>query len=359
MGRIYNFNPGPSTLPLPVLEKAQAEFLDYNGTGMSVMEISHRSKDFIAIVDRTKELLHEVFGLPKNFHIVFLGGGASMQFAMIPMNFLAEGSADYVDTGAWSAKAIKEAKIQGKQFRVAGSSKEKNYNFIPKELDFDSNARFVHITTNNTIFGTQWKQLPDTGDVPLICDMSSDILSQKVDFSNIGMIYAGAQKNMGPAGVTAVMIREDMMNLIPDGLPSMLSYKTHVDKDSAFNTPPCFPIYIIKLVLEWIQGMGGLDKMEAINNEKAEMLYNVFDKYPEFYKGTTEKASRSYMNATLRLPSEELEKQFIAEAATNGMGGLKGHRSVGGIRVSMYNAMPMEGVRRLVDFMEDFVRKNG
>ncbi len=360
MARIFNFNPGPATLPLPVLEKAQAEFLDYAGSGMSVVEISHRSKEFKQIVADTKALVHEVLELPDNFRVIFCGGGASMQFAMIPMNFLAEGSADYIDTGSWSSKAIKEAKIQGREHRVAGSSKDKNYNYIPgqDEIDLNPDARFVHITTNNTIFGTQYQRLPDTGKAPLICDMSSDILSRKIDFSNIGLIYAGAQKNMGPAGVTTIMIREDMLEQIPDGLPSMLNYKTFVDKDSAFNTPPCFPMYMVKLILEWIKDSGGLAAIEEMNEEKGRRLYGVLDKYPGFYKGATAKDSRSLMNATLRLPTEELEKTFIGEAAKIGLGGLKGHRSVGGIRVSMYNAMTIEGIKKLVEFMEDFKAKN-
>lgn len=363
MSRIFNFNPGPSTLPLPVLEKIQAEFLDYDGTGMSVMELSHRGKDFINILADTKKLCYEVMEIPENYQIIFTTGGASTQFAMIPMNFLHEGSGDYIDTGSWSAKAIKEAKIQGKMYNVAASTKGEDgvYRRIPTqdELKLDSNARYLHVTTNNTIFGTQYKTLPDSGDVPLICDMSSDIAANEIDFNkNIGLIYAGAQKNLGPAGVTLVIIRDDMLEKAAKGLPSMLTYQTYIDKDSAFNTPPTFPIYVVKLVLEWIKETGGVAKIQEINEEKGRILYDIMDKYPNFYKGTTEVDSRSLMNATLRLPNENLEKTFVAEAGKLGLGGLKGHRSVGGIRVSMYNAMTLEGVQKLVDFMEDFHRKN-
>ncbi|OQY30402.1 MAG: phosphoserine transaminase [Candidatus Cloacimonetes bacterium 4572_55] len=360
MARIYNFSAGPSTLPLPVLEEIQNDLLDYKGVGLSIIEMSHRSKDYSEVHQEAKNLLHEVFGIPKNYKIIFCTGGASMQFAMIPMNFLHQGSCDYIDTGAWSAKAIKEAKIQGKAHRVAGSSKDTNYNYIPSQdqLDLDPNARFVHITTNNTIFGTQYKNLPDTGGVPLVCDMSSDILSKKMDFDSIGMIYAGAQKNMGPAGVTVAAIREDMLENLAEGLPSLLTYKTFVNKDSLFNTPPCFAIYTIKLVLEWIKKVGGMETIQKWNEEKGDLLYGMMEKYSEFYNGTTEKESRSLMNVTLRLPNVELEKIFIADATKAGFGGLKGHRSVGGIRVSMYNAMPVEGVKKLTEFMDDFRKKN-
>lgn len=363
MGRVHNFNPGPSALPLAVLEKVQAELLDYPGTGMSVMEMSHRSKDFEAILQDSKKLMMEVLNIPSNYKIIYCTGGASTQFALIPMNFLHEGSADYVETGEWAEKAIKEAKIQGKKFNIAASTKEADgvYRRIPKqhELKLDPNARYVHITTNNTIFGTQYKYLPDTGKVPLICDMSSDIMSKKIDFSkNIGMIYAGAQKNMGPSGVTVVIIREDLLENLAPGLPTMFSYKTYVDNDSLYNTPPTFAIYIVKLVLEWTKSIGGLAQIEKWNDEKANLLYATIDKYPDFYKGTTEIESRSWMNVTWRLPNETMEEKFVSEAKKAQLIGLKGHRKVGGIRASLYNAVTVDSVKALCQFMDDFYAKN-
>ncbi|RMH71100.1 MAG: 3-phosphoserine/phosphohydroxythreonine transaminase [Gemmatimonadetes bacterium] len=362
MGRVYNFSAGPSTLPLPALEQIQRDFIDYQGTGMGVMEMSHRGKEFKKIFEDTKIMLREVYEIPENFHILFTTGGASMQFAMIPMNFLGEGSADYIDTGSWSSKAIKEAKIQGKSYRVAASTKGEDgvYRRIPKqeELNLDKNARFVHITTNNTIFGTQYHTIPDTGGIPIIADMSSDIMYKKIDFTPFGMIYAGAQKNLGPAGVTLVLLRDDMVDRIADGLPTMLTYKTYIEKDSMFNTPPCFPIYVINEVLRYIQSIGGLDTISAWNKEKFDLIYGKIDEHPDFFKGTAEADSRSWMNVTWRLPNEDLEKAFITEAQAEGLVTLKGHRSVGGLRASIYNAMPVEGVQKLVDFMETFYQKN-
>ncbi len=362
MGRIFNFNAGPSALPLPVLEKMQAELLDYNGTGMSIMEHSHRAKDFEAVLADSKKLMTEVMGIPANYKIIYCTGGASTQFALIPMNFLHEGSGDYVETGEWAEKAIKEAKIQGKKFNIAASTKEANglYTRVPKqsELKIDPNARFLHITTNNTIFGTQYKYLPESGKVPLILDMSSDIMSKKMDFNNVGMIYAGAQKNMGPSGVTVVILRDDMLEKLAPGLPTMFSYKTYVDNDSLYNTPPTIAIYLVKLVLEWAKDVGGIPQIEKWNDEKAKLLYGMFDKYPDFYKGTTEKESRSWMNVTWRLPNEKLEETFVAEAKKAKLGGLKGHRKVGGIRASLYNAVTVEGVKALCGFMEEFYSKN-
>jgi phosphoserine aminotransferase len=359
--RIWNFNPGPATLPLPVLEKMKEEIPNYNNTGMAVMELSHRSKDFIAIHEETKGLLAELFGVPENFKILLLQGGASTQFAMIPMNLLSPGkSADYINTGSWSKKAIKEAKLFG-NVNIAGSSEDTNFNRIPKpeELNLDPNAVYVHTTSNNTIAGTQWKTFPDTGNSPLACDMSSDILSRKIDISKFGIIYAGAQKNLGPSGVTVVIIRDDVVDMCKDDITTMLKYKTHIDKDSMFNTPPTYSIYIMKLVLEWVKNQGGLVAIEHTNIKKGELLYGVMDDNKEFFRGATEVNSRSLMNATLRLPSDELEAKFIAEGLAAGFGGLKGHRSVGGIRVSMYNAMPLEGIQALTEFMLDFARKNG
>jgi len=357
--RIFNFNPGPATLPLPVLEKAKEEFVNYSSLGMSVTEISHRSKQFDAILEDTKKLFCEILGVPQNYKIIFLGGGASLQFSMVAMNFLAQGkSADYVVTGEWAKKALKEAQILG-QPKVAATT-EPDFKRIPKqnEIKLDPNACYVHITSNETISGTQWAQYPDVGTVPLICDMSSDILCRKFDVSRFALIYAGAQKNLGPAGVTVVIIRDDLVEKCPEKMPTMLNYKTHVAKNSLYNTPPVFAIYMIKLVLDWVKGQGGLAKVEEINNEKARLVYGILDKYPDYFKSAAEKESRSIMNVTLRMKNEETEKMFIDEAAKAGFHGLKGHRSVGGIRVSMYNAMPLEGIKKLVEFMEDFKKRN-
>ena len=358
--RIFNFNAGPAVLPLPVLEEIQASFLNYKSSGMSITEVSHRSVWFDDVINdavaRTKRLL----GLDDKFHVLFLQGGASIQFAMIPMNFLANGnSADYVNTGTWSTKAIKEAKILGKSHQVVASSEDRNFSYIPKNIAFNKDAVYAHITSNNTIKGTQWAQFPDTGGVPIISDMSSDIMSRTLDIEKFGMIYAGAQKNIGPAGVCMVIIRDDMLKRCPDNLPSMLNYKTYAEKNSMYNTPPCFSIYCIQLVMKWLEEtVGGIAAMEKINREKAGLLYDFMDS-TGFYNATADKDSRSLMNVTFRLPDEDLEKQFIKEATDEEMGGLKGHRSVGGCRASIYNAMPVEGVKPLVDFMKTFEQKNG
>ncbi len=354
--RVYNFNPGPATLPLEVLQQAQRELLDYRGTGMSVMEISHRSPEFDEINNSAMALTREILGLGENFKVLFLGGGASTQFAVIPLNFLPSGkTATYVDTGSWSSKAIKEAQKIGK-VHVAFSSKDEKYKRVPKpsEIDLPSEAAYLHVTSNNTIFGTQCHQFPDSGNIPLICDMSSDIASRRLDFSKFSLIYAGAQKNLGPAGVTVVIIREDLLAKCPDNLPTMFSYKTYAEKNSLYNTPPAFAIYMVKLVLEWIKEQGGLEAVEKVNIAKKERVYEVMDNNADFFRGTVEPDSRSWMNITMRLPTEELEKKFITEAKAAGFVGLKGHRSVGGIRVSMYNAMPLEGVEKLVAFMKAF-----
>lgn len=359
--RIWNFNPGPSTLPLEALEKAKADLPVYGSTGMAVMELSHRSKDFLAIHEDTKALLKTLYGIPDNFKILFLQGGASLQFAMAPMNLLGEGkTADYIITGSWSKKALKEGKILG-NVKVAASSEETNFNRIPKqnELTLDPNAVYCHVTSNNTIAGTQFDQFPETGSVPLIADMSSDILSRAVDFNKFGLIYAGAQKNLGPAGLTVVIIRDDLIEASRKDIPTLLQYFTHVDKDSMFNTPPTYSIYLMKLVLEWVKGQGGLPAMEKRNQEKADLLYGAIDGNNGFYKGAAEKDSRSKMNVTFRLPTEDLEAKFIADGKAAGFGGLKGHRSVGGIRVSMYNALEPQGIKELVAFMDDFAKKNG
>jgi len=359
--RKVNFNPGPSTLPLPVLENVRENMVDYQGSGMSFLEISHRSPEFMRIHQHTQDLLKELLGIPENYKVLFMGGGASTQFAMIPMNFLTrDGSADYINTGTWSKKAIAEAKRFG-GVNVAGDTSGDNFNHLPEisELKLDANARYVHITSNNTIFGTQFHTFPETGNVPLISDMSSDILSHELDVSTFGMIYAGAQKNLGPAGVTVIILREDMLEMAGEDLPTMLSYKTHVDKDSMFNTPPTGPIYMVEQVLEWVKTQGGLKAVEQMNREKAGLLYDAIDNSDGWYRGAVvKKEHRSWMNVTMRLPSEDLEKKFIAEGAEKGLHGLKGHRSVGGIRASIYNAMPREGVERLVEFMNAFKAEN-
>jgi len=358
--RIFNFNAGPAALPLPVLEEIQESFLNFNGCGMSVTEISHRSKTFDDVINdavaRTKRLLN----LDDRFHVLFIQGGASMQFAMMPMNFLGgDKFADFVNTGTWSTKAIKEAEILGKNFNVVASSEDKNFSYIPQEIGFNKGAVYAHITSNNTIKGTQWASFPDTGGIPICCDMSSDFLSRPLDMDNFGLIYAGAQKNIGPAGVCMVIIREDFLDMVPDGLPSMLKYTTYASKNSMYNTPPCFGIYTIQLVLKWLEEtMGGLEQMSAINTKKAQLLYDFIDS-SDFYSGTASLESRSLMNVTFRLPREDLEKNFVAEAMENNFGGLKGHRSVGGCRASIYNATPEEAVPALIDFMKAYAKGNG
>src|SRR6056297_948592 len=358
--RIYNFNPGPATLPLPVLEEIQKELLNYKGSGMSVMEISHRSSWFENIIEDAVARATRLLNLDDRYKILFIQGGASLQFAMIPMNFLPEGkSADYVNTGTWSTKAIKEAEIQSKPHHVVASSEDRDFAYIPKDIAFTKDAAFAHITSNNTIKGTQWSRFPDTNGVPIVSDMSSDIFSRPLDMEKFGMIYAGAQKNIGPSGICMVIVRDDLLGLIPEGLPSMLDYSTFMKKNSLYNTPPTFAIYSVQLVLKWIdETMGGLEAMDQHNRKKANLLYDAMDA-SEFYRGTADTDSRSLMNVTFRLPSEELEKKFIEEAASKGLGGLKGHRSVGGCRASIYNAMPMEGIEALVDFMKNFEKANG
>ena len=358
--RVFNFNPGPCTLPLEVLKKAQEEFIDYRGTGMSIIESSHRSPEFDEINNQAMALAKEVLGLDDSYKILFMTGGASSQFAYIPLNFLGESKVGaYVDTGTWSSKAIKEANIIGKS-HLAGSSKDKGYCFIPKQADLDipGDAAYLHITTNNTIKGTEYHYIPETGGLPLIADMSSDICSRTWDYKKYDIIYAGAQKNLGPAGVTFVAIKQSMLDKCKDGNPSMFDYRTYAAKDSLYNTPPCFSIYIMKMVFEWVKNQGGLAAVEKTNSQKKDAVYNAIDNNADYYKGTAEKDSRSWMNITLRLPSEDLEKKFIAEAKAKGLVGLKGHRSVGGVRVSLYNALPLEGAEKVAQFMEDFKKAN-
>ncbi len=356
--RVFNFNAGPSTLPLDVLKIVRDELLDYKGTGMSIMESSHRSPEYDAINDTAIALTKEMMGIGDDYHVLFVGGGASTQFAHIPINLLPEDkTAAYVDTGTWSTKAIKEAQNLG-NMHLAGSSKESGYNYIPRDIDLPSNAAYLHITSNNTIKGTQYHVFPETGNVPLICDMSSDILSREIDFSKFSMIYAGAQKNLGPSGVTMVVIHQSLLDTIPDGIPTMFDYRTHASKRSLFNTPPAFGVYVIKLVLEWIKGQGGLKAVEEINRKKKDTIYSLIDSDPDFFTGTAKVEDRSWMNVTLRLPSEELEQKLISEAKATGFVGLKGHRSVGGVRVSMYNAMPLEGAEKVAEFISDFRKRH-
>jgi phosphoserine aminotransferase len=358
--RIHNFNAGPSALPLAVLEEMNESLLNFKGSGMSIMEISHRSHWFDDVINDAVARIKRLLKLGSEYHVLFLQGGASLQFAMVPMNFLGEtDTADFVDTGTWSSKAIVEAQIQKKNIRVVASSKDRNYAYIPKNLTFDPKAAFVHLTSNNTIKGTQWPVFPDTAGVPIITDMSSDILSRPMDMNDIGMIYAGAQKNIGPAGATVVIVRDDMLQRIPEGLPTMLSYKTYADNNSMYNTPPCFTIYAIQLTMKWIEEtIGGLENMGKINAEKTECIYAAIDR-TGFYKGTADTDSRSMMNVTFRIGNEELEKLFVAEALKNGFGGLKGHKSVGGCRASIYNATTLSSVQDLAQFMDHFEKTNG
>jgi len=360
MGRdVYIFNAGPAVLPEPVLESTSKAVLNFAGTGMSIMEVSHRSKPFEELLNKTIDLMKKVLGIPDNYKVLFLQGGASLQFSMVPMNLLGEGQvADYIDTGTWSSKAIKEAKKVGK-INIAASTKEEKYTRIPKasELKLTENAAYCHLTSNNTIYGSQWKSFPDTGNVPKVCDMSSDILSRKIDVSDFGLIYAGAQKNAGPAGVTLVIIREDLIGKAPESIPTMLDYKIHAENNSLYNTPPCIGIFVVHEVLSWIENIGGISGMEKINEEKAGIIYDILDS-SSFYRGTVNKDSRSLMNIPFRLPTEELEEKFIKEASSRKLLGLKGHRSVGGIRASMYNALPVEGAKKLAELMLEFEKKN-
>jgi phosphoserine aminotransferase len=360
--RIWNFNAGPATLPLPVLEKAKEDLPDYAGSGMAVMELSHRSKEYSAIHEEAMALMRELLSVPENFKILFLQGGASMQFAQAPMNILKETqSADYIITGAWSKKAFKEATMHQGEVRVAGSSEDTNFNRVPtqKELDLDPNAVYCHLTSNNTIAGTQFPEFPNTGTVPLVSDMSSDILSRPIDFHKFGLVYAGAQKNLGPSGVTIVIAREDFVEGGRDDIPIIMQYRTHADKDSLYNTPPTYSIYLVKLVLEWVKELGGMEVMQKRNEDKAALLYDAIKGMSKFYRCAAEKGSRSLMNVCFRLPTTELESQFVSEALAAGFGGLKGHRSVGGIRASIYNNMEPEGVKQLTEFMKEFAKKNG
>jgi phosphoserine aminotransferase len=358
--RIYNFSAGPAVLPLEVLEQAREHLLSLPGVGMSILEISHRSKPFEDVMAAVDADLRTLAGIPDNYKILMLQGGASLQFSMVPMNLLAkDGSADYIVTGAWSQKAVKEAKRVG-GVKIVATTEGENFARIPKqsELTLDPNAAYVHYTTNNTIFGTEFHYVPEVGNVPLVADASSDIFSGPMDVSKFALIYAGAQKNLAPAGVTLVIIRDDMLKRTPTSLPTMLQYPIHAENGSMYNTPPVFTIYVMGLVLKWLLRNGGLAAMDTSNQRKADKLYAEIDR-TEFYTGHAAADSRSRMNVTFRLPSEELEKKFAKEATAAGLDGLKGHRSVGGMRASIYNAFPEAGVDALVQFMRDFEKKNG
>jgi phosphoserine aminotransferase len=358
--RIFNFSAGPAVLPVPVLEQAQRDLVSLPDVGMSILEVSHRSKVFEDVLARAEADIRHLASLPSNYRVLFLQGGASLQFTMVPMNLLSEGTtADYLVTGAWSAKAVDEAKKIGK-VHVAATTKAEQFTRIPRaeEIVLTPGAAYVHMTSNNTIYGTEWKALPDTGDIPLVSDTSSDMFSRPIDISRHALIYAGAQKNMGPAGVTVVIIREDLLARSAASLPVMLSYAIHAENGSMYNTPPVFAIYMLGLVTQWLLGQGGLDAIADVNERKAGKLYAEIDR-TGFYRGTAQKESRSLMNVTFRLPSEDLEKRFIKEAEKAGLDGLKGHRSVGGIRASIYNAFPEKGIDALTGFMKDFEGRNG
>jgi len=356
--RVFNFYAGPATLPLPVLEKARDEFLDFAGTGMSVIEISHRSKEWEKAMTDVDGLVREVMGVPSDYKIMWLGGGASSQFFMAPLNLQVAGKPmEYVSTGSWSQKAIKEAGLYG-DVKVIASSEDKKFSYIPKNVSFSDKAAFGHITSNNTIYGTEWQYWPKVPkDVPLVCDMSSDLMARVVNVKDFGLIYGGAQKNLGPAGVTLVIVREDLLGRVPEKTPTMLKYSTHA-KDVMYNTPPVFAIYIAKLALEYMKGIGGIKEIEKRNRAKAKVIYDVIDGSKGFYKGHAVPDSRSLMNITFTLATPELEQKCVDEATKLDLIGLKGHRSVGGMRASVYNAMPLEGVKKLAQFMKDFQAKN-
>ena len=358
--RIHNFSAGPAVLPLPVLEQAQRDLISLPGVGMSVMEISHRSKTFEDLLNTAIADIRALANVPDNYKILMLQGGATLQFSMVPMNLLSAGrSADYIDTGSWADKAVKEAKKVG-NVNVVASTKADGYTRIPRqdELELTPSAAYVHITTNNTIEGTEWKAPPDVGEPPLVADASSDIFSGPIDVSRFGLIYAGAQKNLGPSGVTLVIIREDLLARSTDAVPIMLNYRVHADNNSLYNTPNTFGIYILGLTMKWLRSIGGLDGIARINQRKASRLYAEIDR-TGFYRGTAQRESRSFMNVTFRLRDEQLEKTFEKEATAAGLDGLKGHRSVGGMRASIYNAFPEEGIEALVGFMREFERKHG
>jgi phosphoserine aminotransferase len=358
--RIFNFSAGPAVLPETVLEQAQSELMALPGIGMSILEISHRSRAFEDVLARAEADIRTLASIPSDYRVLFMQGGASLQFAMVPMNLLSsDATADYVITGVWASKAADEARKIGK-VHIAATTKAEQFARVPRaeEVVLTAGAAYVHMTSNNTIYGTEWKELPDVGDLPLVSDSSSDMFSRPIDVGRHALIYAGAQKNMGPAGVTVVIIRKDLLARSPASLPATLSYAVQAENGSMYNTPPVFAIYMLGLVMRWLIGQGGLEAIATINQRKAAKLYAEIDR-SGFYRGTAQKESRSLMNVTFRLASEDLEKQFVKEAERNGLDGLKGHRSVGGIRASIYNAFPEEGVDALVKFMKEFERRRG
>ncbi len=357
MSRIYNFSAGPSMLPEAVLKKAASELPNYQGTGMSVMEMSHRSDVYISIIENAEKVLRKLMKIPDNYSVLFLQGGASQQFAMIPMNLMSKNrKADYINTGTWSKKAMAEAKLVG-SVNVIASSEDRNFSYIPENYSISPDADYVHITTNNTIEGTVFADLPNTGDIPLVADMSSNIMSEEIDVTKFGLIYAGAQKNLGPSGVTVVIIRNDLVGKHLDNTPIILQYETHAKTQSMYNTPPTYAIYIAGLVFEWVDQLGGVKAIEAINREKASLLYDFLDE-SVLFSSPVDRKYRSLMNIPFATPSDELNDKFLAEAEKKGLTTLAGHRSVGGMRASIYNAMPVEGVKKLVDFMKSFEMNN-
>ncbi len=355
MKRIFNFNAGPSTLPTEVLMEAKEELLNFKNSGISIMESSHRAKLYDDIHNEAIDLIRELYKVPKDYHILFLQGGASLQFAMVPMNLYLGNSAEYADTGSWSTKAIKEAKIQNVNYKIVASSKESGYDRIPKDINFSDLADYAYITSNNTIYGTQYREFPKTK-APLVIDASSDILSYPIDWERVSLIFAGAQKNVGPAGVTIVIIKDSLLDRVKENVPTMLRYKTHAQKNSLYNTPPTFGIYMINLMMKWLKRKGGVEEIAKINAKKAKILYDVIDNSEGFYVGHAQKDSRSLMNVTFNIKNrdKELEEKLVKLAEENEMIGLKGHRSVGGLRASIYNAMPIEGVEKLAKLMEEF-----
>jgi phosphoserine aminotransferase len=361
MSRLFNFNAGPSTLPLEVLEQISAEIVDYHGEGMSIIEMSHRAKTYDDVHNEAVGLLKSLLGLPENYRVLLLGGGATLQFAMVPMNLLAGGkSCDFTLSGSWAKKALGDAKKIGKVNLVFDGTADKFMTLPdPATIKPSPDSAYLHITSNETIGGVQWRDWPETGDVPIVCDMSSDFLSRRLPIERFGLIYAGVQKNVGPAGLAIVIIRDDVLEACPDDLPLYLSYPNHAKANSMMNTPPVFQIYVVKLVLERLRDMGGLEAAEKLADERASLLYGMIEKHAEFYRCPVDAACRSKMNVVFRLPSEDLEKQFVAESTEAGMCGLKGHRSVGGCRASIYNAMPVEGTKALSQFMDEFARRHG
>jgi phosphoserine aminotransferase len=359
MSRVYNFGAGPAAIPLEVLEEAQKELVDFHGNGMSIMEASHRSKMYDDVHNEATTLLRELYKVPADYEILFLQGGASTQFAMVPMNLSKGGFVEYADTGSWSSKAIKEAKIQGLDVRVVASSKDSSHNHIPTDINFSDDADYAYITSNNTIYGTQFKSYPVTK-APLIVDASSDIFSYPIEWDKVDLLFAGAQKNAGPSGVTIVIIKKDLIDRAGESVPSMLKYKTHADADSLYNTPPTFGIYILSLILKWLKAKGSIDAMQKLNEEKAALLYDAIDNSDGFYVAHAKEGSRSLMNVSFNIKDKDadLEAKLIKATEDAGMVGLKGHRSIGGLRASIYNAMSVEGIQALVDLMEKFAKEN-